>query len=117
MGAGAAFNTTSKAATVSNVITKSATAGETTISPNVQNILKNLKELKSEGGTINLNKLKPTQEVNITIGKAAEKINLRIETHVIDKKFGGNGTSSQRHMNVDYYKNGKRKTNDHTILE
>lgn len=31
------------------VITKSATAGESTISPNVQNILNNLKELKSGG--------------------------------------------------------------------
>ena len=89
----------------------------TTASPNVEKVLKSLNELKSEGGTITSNKLKPTQELNLTIEKGAEKINMRVETHVVDKKFGGNGTSPEKHMNVDYFKNGKRKTNDHTILE
>jgi hypothetical protein len=96
---------------------KSATKVESTVSPNVQNVLKSLKELQSEGGSVKLNNLKTTQEVNMTIQKGTEKINLRIESHIVEKKFGGNGTSSQRHMNVDYYKNGRRKTNNHTILE
>lgn len=87
------------------------------VSPKVQNILKSIDEIKLEGGEIKIHPLKPIQEVNMTIQKGGEKINLRIETHRIDNKNGGNGATPQRHMNVDYYNNGKRKTNDHTILE
>lgn len=46
-----------------------------------------------------------------------QKINMRIETHIVDPKYGGNGITPKRHMNVDYYINGRRKDNPNIILE
>lgn len=94
-----------------------ATNSTKAISPNVEKIVKALDNVKAEGGKIEAKALKPTQDLNIIISKESEKINLRVETHVVDKKYGGNGINPQKHMNVDYYNNNKRKTNSHKIIE
>jgi hypothetical protein len=46
-------------------------------------------------------------------------MNLRIETHKVGTKFGGNGKSLQRHMNVETLpaKRNKLPNNGHIILE
>ena len=107
---------TSVVSAVANTATKATDTGSN-VSPKVQNIVNSIKQVEKEGGTIKINPLKPTQEINMTISKGSEKINLRIETHKVETRFGGNGQNPQKHMNVDYYKNNKRKTNNHTILE
>jgi hypothetical protein len=53
----------------------------------------------------------------MTIQKGTQKLDLRIETHPIPKKFGRNG-EPQRHLNIDIYPNKKvLPNNGHKILE
>ena len=87
------------------------------LSPNVKNVVNTMDKIKAEGGTIKLNPLKPNQEINRTIEKGGQKLDLRIEKHPISKKLGGNGVTPQRHMNVDTKPKIKLKNNGHTILE
>ncbi len=92
------------------------------VSPNVQKALNTLKEITSEGGTVKPNKLKRgfKQELNQTItDKNGKSLNVRVETHVVEKKFGGNGKTPQRHMNVETVpaKKNKLPNNGHVILE
>jgi hypothetical protein len=61
-----------------------------------------LSDIKADGGTITPNTLKPNQEVNMTIEHNFLKLDLRVETHDLPVKFGGQGSGSPvRHMNVD----------------
>jgi RHS repeat-associated protein len=88
------------------------------VSPNVQKVLNTLDDIKVQGGTVKVNPLNPTQEINMTFQKGTQKLDLRIETHTIPKKYGGNGVTPQRHMNVDLYPNKKVLPNSgHKILE
>jgi RHS repeat-associated protein len=89
-----------------------------TVSPNVQRVLNTLNEIKAEGGTVKVNPLAPTQEINMTFQQGIQKLDFRIETHPLPPKYGGNGTTPQRHMNVDLYPNKKVLPNSgHKILE
>ena len=67
------------------------------------------------------NPLGANQEINMTIGNETQKINLRVETHSLPRKYGGNGKTPIRHMNVDYYeRQGDKwvqKKSNHIILE
>jgi hypothetical protein len=50
------------------------------------------------------------------------KVDLRVESHALPSKYGGDGVTPQRHMNVDLYIDGKRQfntlpNNGHTILK
>lgn len=90
-------------------------------SPNVQKALNTLDEIKADGGQVNMNKLQSatSQELNMTVTKGTGKVDVRVETHVVPKKYGGNGTTPQKHLNVDLY---PKKTNPlpnkgHKILE
>ena len=90
----------------------------TTVSPNVQNVLNTLDDFKAQGGTVKPNPLSPTQEINMTLQKGSQKLDFRIETHTVPVKYGGNGVTPQRHMNVDLYPNKKVLPNSgHKILE
>ena len=81
-------------------------------------MLNALDEIKAETGTVKLNPLSPTQEINMTIRKGFQKSDFRILTHAVPKKFGGNGVTPQRHMNVDLYPDKKILPNiGHKILE
>jgi hypothetical protein len=67
---------------------------------------------------VQLNPLKTNQEINMTFQKGTQKLDFRIETHPIPKKFGGDGITPKRHMNVDLYPNKKVLPNEgHKILE
>jgi hypothetical protein len=101
-----------------NNLTKTANINDSKIvSPNVQKILNSLDDIKTQGGAIKINPLKSNQEINMTIQKGVQKLDLRIETHPIPKKFGGNG-DPQRHLNLDLYPNKKvLPNNGHKILE
>ena len=85
----------------------------------VQQVLNTINEIKSEGGQVKINPTSPNQELNLTIFKGNEKLDFRIETHVVPKKYGGNGKTPQRHMNVDLYPKKKNSlpNNGHKILE
>ena len=88
-----------------------------TLSPNVQKVVNMMSEIKAQGGTITPNPLSPNQELNLTIN-SIEKMDFRIETHVVPTKYGGNGVTPQRHMNVDLYPDKKVLPNSgHKILE
>lgn len=88
------------------------------VSPNVQKVLNTIDAFKTEGGTVKINPLNPTQEINMTFQKGSKKLDFRVETHTLPKKFGGNGVTPQRHMNVDLYPNKKvLPNNGHKILE
>jgi hypothetical protein len=79
-----------------------AAPAESSISPKVQEALNTLNDIKADGGTITSNSLKPNQELNMTIEHNSSKLDLRVETHDLPVKFGGQGTGSPvRHMNVD----------------
>jgi hypothetical protein len=98
-----------------NVIDDVAKIG---VSPNVQKVLNTLNDFKVQGGTIKLNPLNPTQEINMTFQKGTQKLDVRIETHTLPQKYGGNGLTPQRHLNVDLYPNKKVLPNSgHKILE
>ncbi len=73
------------------------------VSPNVQKALNTLNDIKANGATVQVNNLKPQfmQELNLTIKDGKQILNVRVETHAVQKKFGGNGTSPQRHLNVE----------------
>lgn len=88
------------------------------MSPNVLKVLNTLDDIKAQGGRVTPNTLSPTQEINITIQKATQKLDFRIETHIVPTKYGGNGLTPQRHINVDIYPNKKIiPNNGHVILE
>lgn len=54
----------------------------------------------------------------MTFQKGTQKLDFRIETHTVPQKYGGNGLTPQRHMNVDLYPNKKVLPNSgHKILE
>ncbi len=87
-------------------------------SPNVQKVLNTIDDFKSQGGNIKPNPLAPNQEINLTFQQGTRKIDLRIETHPLPKKYGGDGITPQRHLNIDLYPNKKVLPNDgHKILE
>jgi RHS repeat-associated protein len=94
------------------------------LSPKVEGVISTMKQIESEGGSIVKNKLSDTQEINMTIkDKTGSGLNLRVETHTVPQKYGGNGKTPQRHMNVEPIKsNGKKAQNNypaggHVILE
>ena len=92
--------------------------GNKNVSPNVQKALNTIKQIKAEGGVVKPNPTKPNQELNITVQQGKEKIDVRVETHVVPKKYGGNGTTPQRHLNVDLHPNKDALPNKgHKILE
>jgi hypothetical protein len=87
-------------------------------SPNVLKVLKSIDEFKKEGGVIISNSTRHNQEINLTFKLGIQKMDLRIESHIVPKRFGGNGTTDQRHMNVDLYPDKTTLPNDgHKILE
>ncbi len=50
------------------------------------------------------------QEINYTFQQGSEKLDIRIKTHIVPEKFGGNGKTPQRHLNVDLGSNKKSIT-------
>ena len=90
-------------------------APSTGASPNVRKALNTIDDIKKSGGTIEPNALRPNQEMNMTIKNPdGSKLDMRIETDVVSKKYGGNGTTPQRHLNADVYNsNGNRVKMDH----
>jgi len=80
--------------------TPSTTPSETP-STKVQDVLNTLEEIKADGGTITPNKLNITQELNMTIKYDGVKIDLRIETHSLPAKYGGDYVTPMRHINID----------------
>ena len=70
-------------------------------SPKVQDALNTLNELKNDGATININSMTDKQELNMTIKYNEQKLDMRIETHPIPIKYGGDGYTPIRHMNLD----------------
>ena len=53
----------------------------------------------------------------MTIQKGSSKIDFRIETHKLPPKYGGDGVTPVRHMNVDLKPKGNLPNNGHKILE
>jgi len=100
------------------VITKAAEGADAVnaISPNVQKALNTLNEIKTEGGTVTTNSLSAGQELNLTIQKGATKIDLRVETHRLPSKYGGDGITPTRHMNVDLSPENNLPNRGHKIL-
>ena len=88
-----------------------------TISPNVQKVFNILNDTKSEGGTDKLNPLNTSQELNMTFKDGASKLDFRIETHKLPTKYGGDGTTPIRHMNVDLTPQNNLLNNGHKILD
>jgi hypothetical protein len=66
-----------------------------------------------------MNPRSATQELNMTVKQGSGKLDVRVETHTVPTKYGGNGTTPQRHMNVDLYpkKSNPLPNNGHKILE
>jgi RHS repeat-associated protein len=87
--------------TVANEVKTTASTATPELSPNVKKVVNTINDIKADGGTVKVNPLKPNQEVNMTVTKDGQKLDLRIETHPLSKKLGGDGTTPQRHMNVD----------------
>jgi len=85
----------------------------------VQEALSTLNEIKAEGGQVKMNPTSATQELNMTVTKGTGKLDVRVETHTVPKKYGGNGTTPQRHMNVDLYpkKSNPLPNKGHKILD
>jgi RHS repeat-associated protein len=86
------------------------------VSKNVQDALNTLDEIKQAGGTVKINPMNPNQELNMTIKSGGQKLDLRIESHKLPVKFGGNGIDPTRHMNVDI-KGINLPNKGHIILE
>lgn len=91
----------SETKTVANEVKTTTTTATSELSPNVKKVVNTINDIKAEGGTVKVNPLKPNQEVNMTVAKDGQKLDLRIETHPLSKKLGGDGITPQRHMNVD----------------
>lgn len=87
-------------------------------SPNVQHTLSTLEELKADGATITTNKMTSNQELNLTIEYNGQKLDMRIETHPLPAKYGGDGIIPIRHLNLDLYPRSLRNlpNNGHIIL-
>jgi RHS repeat-associated protein len=68
-------------------------------SPRVQKVLDAIDEVKADGGIVKPNTLKPNQELNITIEHQGVKTNIRIETHILPPKYGGDYITPMRHLN------------------
>jgi hypothetical protein len=50
--------------------------------------------------------------------KGTQKLDFRIETHTVPQRFGGNGVTPQKHMNVDLYPDKTvLPNNGHKILD
>jgi len=88
-----------------------------TISPNVQKVFNTLNDTKAEGGTVKLNPLNTSQELNMTFKDGASKLDFRIETHKPPTKYGGDRTTPIRHMNVDLTPQNNLLNNGHKILD
>ena len=71
------------------------------VSANVQNALNTLNDIKAEGGAVKINPMTPNQELNMTIKQGTQKLDLRVESHKLPAKYGGDGVNPTRHMNVD----------------
>ena len=100
-------------------VAKSTTRAEiiSKLSPSVQKVVNTMDEIKAQGGTIKSNPLKPNQEVNRTIEMGGQKLDLRIETHPLSKKIGGDGVTPQRHINVDTKPKIPLPNTGHKIIE
>jgi RHS repeat-associated protein len=93
-------------------------ATERTLSPNVQKALNQIKEITAEGGKVTTRPLTAGQELNMSVTKGTERVNIRIEEHTVPTRYGGNGTTPQRHLNVDLMPNKSILPNSgHKILE
>jgi hypothetical protein len=93
-------------------------AAGSSVSPNVQKALNTLNDIKAEGGTVKANPTSPNQEINMTVKTSTQKLDVRVETHTVPQKYGGNGVTPQKHMNVDLYPNKDvLPNNGHKILE
>lgn len=68
---------------------------------------------------IKSNPLGVNQEVNFTITDQSQKLNVRIESHALPPKYGGDFVTPQRHMNVELRpeSNPPLKNNGHVILD
>ena len=90
----------------------------TRLSP-VQKALNTLNKVQADGGQVRMNPTSVTQELNMTETKGTRKLDIRVETHTVPKKHGGNGTTPQRHMNVDLYpkRSNPLPNKGHKILE
>lgn len=89
------------------------------LSPRVQNVVDLMNKFTQQGGTIVPAQLKPYQELNLLFKDNGKiKMGLRIETQKVSPKFGGNGVTPQRHMNVDRGRYTNQLPNSgHKILE
>ncbi|MEO6963929.1 MAG: hypothetical protein ABIY90_18315 [Puia sp.] len=87
-----------------------------TVSPNVQRALNTLNDIKVEGGTVKLNPMSPNQELNMTIKDGISKLDFRIETHNLPAKYGGDGVTPMRHMNVDLTPRSNLPNSGHKLL-
>ena len=85
----AVVQTEVKALAQTEVKVAEKTVGSSTLSPNVKNIVNTINEIKSEGGTVKVNPMKPNQDLNLTFTKDGVKLDFRIETHDVPKKLGG----------------------------
>lgn len=80
-----------------------AKGADNSISPNVQNVLNTISDLKKAGGEVKANALKAVdkQEVNMTFKDTdGTKLDLRVETHKLSPSVGGNGVTPQRYLNA-----------------
>lgn len=50
---------------------------------------------------VKVNPMTPNQELNMTIEHGTQKLDLRVESHKLPPKYGGDGVNPTRHMNVD----------------
>ena len=93
-------------------------SNNTSTSSNVENVLKSLDELKANGAEIKINPLNENQELNMTIKHNGQKLDMRIETHPLPGKYGGDGQTPLRHFNIDLYPKSLRNlpNNGHKIL-
>ncbi len=87
----------------------------------IKRILRDIGKIESMGGKVTNNPLRASQELNMAIVNRTQKNDLRVESHPLSTKLGGNGKTPIRHMNVDYYERRgsewlKKKSN-HIILE
>jgi len=86
-------------------------------SPKVHKVLNMLDDINAQGGTVRANPLNPNQELNMTITSGRQKLDFRIETHAVPQRYGGDGVTPQRHMNLDLYPDKKvLPNNGHKIL-
>ena len=71
------------------------------ISPKVQEALNTLNDLESNGATIKMNSLNDNRDLNMTIKYNDQKLDMRIESHPLPFKYGGDGITPTPHLNLD----------------